>query len=170
MLEQLPFFWGGGFQLHDSNIDFTGNYTATGLNNPINPLDVANKEYVDRVIADNTGSTSQIIQLTGSGSENGTKITMLPARGISTFLVSSIDEEGPVARFTVFASTATRGDIAQEGQSGGQGTISGYIRLHLYKGTDGFYYLYKDCDAAGDESTFDGDYKIVAQIGDITDV
>ena len=166
-MSRLPFFWGGGFQLHDSNIDFSSNYVATGLIDPTNPSDVANKSYVDRMIADNTGSTVEIIELMGSGTANSAKVGILPPRGISTLLVTSIVDDGPVARFSVFASTTTRGDISQEGQSGGQGSVSGYVRLHLFKGTDGYYYLYKDCDAPGDESTFDGEYKVVAQIGDI---
>ena len=169
-LERLPYFWGGGLQIHDSNIttsniDFSGDYTATNLNDPLNPFDVANKEYVDRVLRGLDGNSTEIIELTDVGPSNATLIDIVPKVGACTLLVTSMLENGPVARFNLFSSTPSRGDIAKDGQSGGDGTKGGYIRLHVLKdSTTGGYYLYKTCDNLGDEDTFDGSYKIVATI------
>ena len=170
MSQRLPYFWAGGLQIHDSNIqttniDFTGNYTATNLNDPINPLDVVNKEYVDKFIQRLDGNSTDYINLTGVGAANATVIDMIPTVGACTLLVTSMTDNGPVARFNLFASKPLRGDIAKDGQSGGDGTQGGYIRLHIHKdGNTGAYALYKTCDVPGDEDTFDGQYKVVATI------
>ena len=167
--QRLPHFWGGGFELQNStivtsDIDFSGSYSATNLNDPINDKDVANKEYIDMLLKGIDANMKTTVLLNNVGLSNATKLDMLPVTGACTLLVASQVVNGPVARFNLFASLPSRGDIAKNGQSGGDGQKGGYVRLALYKDTanDGAYYLYKLCDEQGDENTYDGSYTIVA--------
>ena len=129
----------------------------------MNPLDVANKEYIDQNLRRLDGNSTELYQLSGIGPSNSTVIDIVPSSGACTLLVASMTPNGPVARFNLFSSTALRGDVAKDGQSGGQGTQGGYIRLQVLKdASTGAYCLYKTCDMSGDESTFDGQYRVVA--------
>lgn len=168
MSHRLPFFWGDGLQIQNSeiqtsNIVFGEGYTATQLADPVNPLDVANKEYIDAKFASVKANVVETVTLSGVGQGNATVLQTLPSRGIFTILVTSTVEDGPVARFSGYAASATRGDHGLEGQSGGAGNVSGFVRLQLYKdATSGNYYLYKTCDASGDEDTWDGTYQVLS--------
>ena len=167
-MKMLPFFWAHNLEIRNSNmattnIDFSNGYTATNLANPVNSLDVSNKAYVDERFNAIQSNQRETISLNGVGVTNAVQISVVPTRGVFILLVEAVTNGGPVARFSGFASSATVGDVALEGKSGGAGTVSGFVHLHFYKDSnDGTYHLYKDCDAVGDEHTFDGQYTVVS--------